>query len=692
MLFLISLAALCGLTQTEQLICMPKSFINESNPDEKVLRPSLKNGTRLSFSFSLKTDNNNSGHYVDFESYTRQVVLRLQFNHKCDNCNKSQLTLSSIRRKNTGGEGYDTPETVGKTEVKEFSHGTIPVQIILNTTVTDKGFYFTIEAQKDGDEYYDPVKHFRVHEYNYIPYQTTSIIYLKPLPNLVARICYPDDECKRVCLSCPQGTRLQPLVDSDEGSNFNNTHFNNTHKCTECFPGTHSASVNSEQCSVCHPGYFAEMFSMSSCEQCSKGTSSNITGRSTECDQCVLGSYSSEPGAKQCVTCPAGSITDKATGAKTCTPCEAGTFSPGETTVCRNCPDNSVSPNTGTVECEQCIYGALTATHCTCVAGTQRVSETTCEVCKEGTYTPRDNMIECLECAGKVTETHKCECPGHMKLVDDVCVRNSCTPGQKKNADGTCSTCSHGSYSVEADSEKCLLCDPGSYQDTEGDVQCKPCPQGTSQHLRGSGSCAPCQLSTYQNKIGQRTCTHCRGTVNSVEHSCQEDLFECGANTIEYTNIGSVTWPRADNNKVVKVKCEHGGIALRSCVEDSWLQPILLDCNSQVTEKLNKVLDNNDNQDVEAIKEIVSEEISQFGPKDIKKVAIAIETISPKNKQVATSKLETAVQITSYDTTLQHVFEVATSKLETAVQITSYDTTLQHVFEVVTIVTSNYSN
>ena len=100
--------------------------------------------------------------------------------------------------------------------------------------------------------------------------------------------------------------------------------------------------------------------------------------------------------------------------------------------LCRSKISLQITLYTGAVECVNCIYGALTATHCTCVAGTYRVSETTCKECKEGRYTPHDNMLECLECAGKVTEDHKCECPGHMKLVDDVCVRNYCTPGQKK--------------------------------------------------------------------------------------------------------------------------------------------------------------------------------------------------------------------------------------------------------------------
>lgn len=92
----------------------------------------------------------------------------------------------------------------------------------------------------------------------------------------------------------------------------------------------------------------------------------------------------------------------------------------------------SIMVYSGATECLPCTSGGrLNETHCSCFAGSHRVNQTSCNVCGPGTYTPRDNMLECVECVGTVTENNTCLCPGHMDLIDDVCVRRNCTPGQK---------------------------------------------------------------------------------------------------------------------------------------------------------------------------------------------------------------------------------------------------------------------
>ena len=92
----------------------------------------------------------------------------------------------------------------------------------------------------------------------------------------------------------------------------------------------------------------------------------------------------------------------------------------------------SIMVYSGATECLPCTSGGrLNETHCSCFAGSHRVNQTSCNVCGPGTYTPRDNMLECVECVGTVTENNTCLCPDHMDLIDDVCVRRNCTPGQK---------------------------------------------------------------------------------------------------------------------------------------------------------------------------------------------------------------------------------------------------------------------
>ena len=72
-------------------------------------------------------------------------------------------------------------------------------------------------------------------------------------------------------------------------------------------------------------------------------------------------------------------------------------------------------------------------------------------------------------------------------------------------------------------------------------------------------------------------------------------VFECGVSTTVYSNIGSLTWPSAKSGDVVTVNCKHGGTAQRVCENDRWSDPILLDCNSNVSDKVDNVLDEHRN-------------------------------------------------------------------------------------------------
>ncbi|KAL5256583.1 hypothetical protein ACHWQZ_G011732 [Mnemiopsis leidyi] len=704
----LSLAALCGFVQCSRLTCLNINFDEDSG--DKTLGASIKNGMRMSFKFLLTynwtSDKVAKEHYVDFNSHTGQVVLRLLFDAKCEdknNCTQSQLQVTSIRRIN--GEINDKPVTVGPTDIISFSHGNLPSQVILNTTMTDARFIFTIEAKKDDGVYYETVEYTRqLSGYNYIPYQTTDLVRLQELPwtGINTSICYPDDDCLGLCMSCPPGTIIKEFEQMGGAGRMNNTHF-----CEECSPGSSSSSVNSAQCKECAAGSYSEHFSSARCSLCPAGTSSDEEGRVEECPKCKLGTYSAKQGALQCLTCPPGSITEALSGATTCKECQVGTFSTGETYLCQPCPADSITLQAGATECVSCSSGGrLNETHCSCSAGSHRINQTSCDGCSPGTYTPRDNMLECVECAGTVTQDNQCLCPAHMDLIGDVCVRRICTPGQKMNLDGTCSTCTPGTYSDVDDadgcqlcppgsyqsekgqteclpcpsgsaqhlkgstscdtckpgtyskfekSEQCKLCSPGSYQSEEGQTECKICPPGTSQHLKGSASCQPCQMSTYQSKAGQPKCLLCDGTVDTAQNKCLDGIFECGAVNTTFINVGVLVWPAAGNLEEVSVDCPHGGTAKMTCQDNRWTAPVL-DCNSQISAKVDQFLDSYVKiQDFEAVKEAVSEDISRFGPKDVKKVAEAIVGIRPKSKEAAASKLTTALHLAKYDPGLQHV-------------------------------------
>lgn len=139
------------------------------------------------------------------------------------------------------------------------------------------------------------------------------------------------------------------------------------------------------QC-VCSAGYFSSD-GLAECSPCEGGNFTNKT-RSTGCDVCPMGSYSSGA-ATECTLCPSGYYCE-APGSSSYVPCTAGYYSSVEgSTECTICPPGT-SSHEASSECTICKAGEYASDE----------GMKNCKTCEEGTYS-HAGASECNACPGK---------------------------------------------------------------------------------------------------------------------------------------------------------------------------------------------------------------------------------------------------------------------------------------------------
>ena len=143
------------------------------------------------------------------------------------------------------------------------------------------------------------------------------------------------------------------------------------------------------ECALCPSGRFQNQRAKAGCLDCQPGTVSNPSR--TGCAACQPGEFSDSGGncvpcaqgkfapialAGDCITCAAGSQTERSVAALTCSPCEAGKYS-----------TNDAGENAGPDGCRACPAGTASA-----------YGQSSCTQCKAGEFSATNSSTMCLGC------------------------------------------------------------------------------------------------------------------------------------------------------------------------------------------------------------------------------------------------------------------------------------------------------
>ncbi|GFS23418.1 signal peptide, CUB and EGF-like domain-containing protein 3 [Elysia marginata] len=319
--------------------------------------------------------------------------------------------------------------------------------------------------------------------------------------------------------------------------------------CVPCVVGTYKSDRGNQQCTPCTNDVTTDSIGSkqkSDCylKLCGKGqyrNSSNI------CQDCSPGFYQNETGQTTCRKCPDGytSLQPKSIEASSCRiVCPSGFYRNDTTNECVGCERGSYQSNTGATNCLSC-GGNFTTTaenstspndcYIQCPIGYYRANSRTCNPCGIGQYQDIPDSTSCKTCGtiqgfegvtvgqastkrtdclpkcGKGFKLNLAEricsnCPiGEYK--DQVSLDTECTPctaGRTTNREGAtgadfCSfeICPGGSFRA-ANQQSCTECDYGFFQplsNATSVTSCSPCPNGGTTLNKGTASQDLCVLS-----------------------------------------------------------------------------------------------------------------------------------------------------------------------------------------------------
>lgn len=363
--------------------------------------------------------------------------------------------------------------------------------------------------------------------------------------------------------------------------------------CEGCPVGTYSQTVGSSDagvCKPCAPGFFA-VGSAIECEPCPTGTYSNISGvgSAAECKRTPAGFYTSDLASLAPTPCPAGFVSSTlgATSIDACLPCPVGTTSVEGSTQCTECVAGSYADVAGSAECTACAGGQF---------GNQvgAAAAEACQNCAAGTYSAAGSTV-CLACAwatwseaGSVAcsmnspnPTHGLNCPPGRAVFNEEHFQGGSQPYG-------CLPCSVGKFSAEwfhddiagaqhymigiwlcgglfEDCDKCTQCPGRTHAPSEGAVQCVPCPVG-SVPSADKASCEPCPAGTFAQELGSQSayesasasCTQCAAGSFSV--AGQAECVLCEANSYALAGAsGCTSCPRG-------LRSRPGSVSVQQCV------------------------------------------------------------------------------------------------------------------------------
>ncbi len=227
-----------------------------------------------------------------------------------------------------------------------------------------------------------------------------GVLTLPPIYGEVARqgkatLCYSagaavmnDPDPKAFCnIANVSGTAFVPITVCPPG------HFSvaSASLCLPCAPGSYSAtSIGSSFCSFCGAGTFSAQPGARECLPCPSPTYSGLPGQSA-CIACAVGSFSNSSGVSACGLCPLGTFSESS-GQRRCASCSPGFYTLGA----------------GAVTCYRCKWpSAVIDNHCqdiVCPAGSQPNPEGNprqlCDYCPSGSFKASNGSGVCVSCTG----------------------------------------------------------------------------------------------------------------------------------------------------------------------------------------------------------------------------------------------------------------------------------------------------
>ena len=310
--------------------------------------------------------------------------------------------------------------------------------------------------------------------------------------------------------------------------------------CTDCPAakyGDREGSYHEHMCGDCPTGSVTNLFGSGSsfciqcsadevCQECSAGTYFSLS----TCVQCAIGQIS-DVGASTCTHCPPGSIeierktceqcpNGRTPSDETCIDCLAGFY--GENGYCTNCPLGQFADAPAATTCKACpelsttnFVGADAASDCQlCPEQFSLVADGICSTCPPGKFTLDDNCQNCAAGTYRTASQDECE---------------PCASGRTSMPGTPCQDCSAGFYTDEPGSPLCRLCDGVSSASTcsscsagrfgtpiPTSAACKECPEGYWS-VSDSEECFGCDIGTFQPLPVQEACQDCApGTFSDI--------------------------------------------------------------------------------------------------------------------------------------------------------------------------------
>ena len=288
--------------------------------------------------------------------------------------------------------------------------------------------------------------------------------------------------------------------------------------CLACPSGSTSlpASVSSSEC-VCQSGKFSEG---GACVSCAVGTYKPFTGNGS-CPACqgtmtTLGSGSTSLEDCLCREGHFGSAGGAVDGSG-CSECPEDSYktSIGSATQCTNCPDNSLTVDTGNTAVGACLCGP----------GWTGVASEGCTACAEGTYKDAAGPADCQPCP-----VHSVSPPTSNTLADCACM-----PGFTGADPSACVACVAGTFKGNAGSEPCQQCAVDTFSGGAA-VSCTGC----GLHLEAEAGQSRCQCSAGFFSDGVGPCQPCvAGTFKAGPGNASSLCLPCADNT--YTAGGAAS-------------------------------------------------------------------------------------------------------------------------------------------------------
>ena len=190
---------------------------------------------------------------------------------------------------------------------------------------------------------------------------------------------YNSEKSQTGCKSCSKGR----YRNADDASTLCKSCINGTYQdremqalCIPCSPGRHSSNDGSVVCEECPAGQFQDLPQQSKCRNVQNGSivadggSAAIEvplGSKIICNQttkkcstflaCEAGTFGKNPATEQCMLCPAGWSSTKAS--ILCNPCSKGKYSDELGIACKECDKNSFQEQNDipSIECVNCPIG-----------------------------------------------------------------------------------------------------------------------------------------------------------------------------------------------------------------------------------------------------------------------------------------------------------------------------------------------